>query len=280
MHRLMDFSRFDLIITMKFPSFIINHKNQVCYFAHFFRDFYDLWKENPNNNKINFKIMRYLIKKIDKMGLENTKKVYAYSKLIQEHLKEENIESELLYCPPIEENFKSKKYDYILSSSILDDKRKRISLLIEAMKYIKEDIELLIVGDGPHREELIRLAKDDKRIIFLGYKSPKEMIEIYSNALCTCLVSYKEDYGLVTVESMKSKKPVITCTDSGGPLEFVEHEKSGLISEPDPLKIAENINRLIKNKNLAKKLGKEGYKKVGDISWKNLINKLIKDKIL
>jgi len=280
MHRLIDLSRFDLVITLKFPSFFISHKNHVCYFAHFYRDFYDLWKENPNNKKITFRIMRYIIKKTDYVGLKNTKKIYAYSKFIQEHLKEEQIESELLYCPPIEENFKSKRYDYILSSSILDDNRKRISLLIKAMNYVKSNTKLLIVGDGPHKEELMKLAKEDKRIIFLGYKSPKDMIKIYSNSLCTCLVSYKEDYGLVTIESMKSKKPVITCIDSGGPLEFVEHEKSGLISEPNPLKISENMNRLIKDKDFAKKLGENGYERVKNISWKNLINKLIDDKIL
>ena len=143
------------------------------------------------------------------------------------------------------------------------------------MKYIKEDIKLIIAGTGPHEKELKELSKNDPRIIFIGYKSPKELIDIYANALCTCLVSYKEDYGLVTIESMKSKKPVITCKDSGGPLEFVTHNETGLIANPNPESIANQLSILIKDKDKAKKFGNNAYNKIIDINWKNTINQII-----
>jgi len=279
-HRLIDLSNYDLVISLKFPSYMIKHNNHICYFAHFYRQFYDLWDQLPDIGKnLNTKTTKQIIKFLDKKALNKTKKVYSYSKFIQARLKDENINSELIYCPPPEENFTCNNYDYILSTSILNEERKRISLLIRAMQYIKEDIKLLIVGSGPHEDYLKTLAKNDKRIIFLGYKSPKELIEIYSNALCTCLVSYKEDYGLVTIESMKSKKPVITCSDSGSPLEFVEHNQTGLIAEPNPKSIANQLLILIKDKQKAKRMGNQAFKKVKDINWKETIKKLVTDNI-
>ena len=282
MHRLMDFSNFDLVISLKFPSFIIKHNNHICYFAHFYRQFYDLWpiyKKIIKNHskKLYFQtiLTKGIIKLLDKRAFKKIKRVYSYSKFIQSRLKNENINSKLIYCPPPEENFSCNNYDYILSTSILNDERKRISLLIKAMRHIKNDTKLLIAGSGPHEKKLKELAKDDSRIIFLGYKTPKELIDIYSNALCTCLVSYKEDYGLVTIESMKSKKPVITCYDSGGPLEFVEHNKTGLISNPNTKDIAKNLEILINNKKRAKDMGEKGFEKVKDIIWKETIQKLV-----
>jgi glycosyltransferase involved in cell wall biosynthesis len=277
-HGAMNLSNFDMVISSKFPSYMIKHHNHICYFAHFYRQFYDFW---PQQEKYLQTILtRKLIKFLDKKGLKKTKRIIAYSKFIQKRLRNENIESELIYCPPIEEDFKCRKYDYILSTSILDDNRKRISLLIKAMKFIEEDIKLIIAGTGPHEAKLKKLAKGDSRIIFVGYKSPRELIDYYANALCTCLVSYKEDYGLVTIESMKSKKPVITCKDSGGPLEFVTHNETGLIADSTPESIAQQLSVLIKDKDKAKRLGKNAEEKVREINWKDAINKIIGTKDL
>ncbi|MBD3252211.1 glycosyltransferase [Candidatus Pacearchaeota archaeon] len=275
LHRMIDLSGFDMVISLKFPSFSVKHKNHICYFAHFFRQFYDLWPEFSKNANILTKLTRITIKSIDKKAFKKIKKVYSYSEFIKSRLKESGIDSELIYCPPVIEDYKTGNYEYILSTSILNNDRKRISLLIKAMDHIKEDINLIIVGDGPHKDMLQNLAKNNPRIIFLGYQSPKKLVNLYSNALCTCLVSYREDYGLVTIESMKSKKPVITCVDSGGPLEFVEHGKTGLISNPNPKEIAENIEFLIENRDVAKNMGEKAYEKVKNITWKNLINKMI-----
>ena len=74
---------------------------------------------------------------------------------------------------------------------------------------------------------------------------------------------------------MKSKKPVITCIDSGGPLEFVDQGITGLISEPTPESIANNLSIFINDKNKAKKYGINAFNSVKEIKWENVINKLI-----
>lgn len=275
-----DFSEYDLVISSKYPSYVIRHKDHICFFAHRFRQFYDWWPDYKKSiqgygNKAITYGARLLIKKIDSHFLKKAKKIYAYSKFLKARLEQSGIKSELLYAPSPIEKFGQGMYDYILSPSILDDSRKRISLIIEAMKHIKGRIKLKIAGDGPHRKMLRELAKKDKRIEFLGFQNSENLAKLYANALCVPFVSYLEDYGLVTIEAMKSKKPVITCKDSGGPLEFVQHNKTGLISEPNPKEIASKINYLINNPQEARRMGREGYKIVKDITWKNTIRKLL-----
>ena len=74
---------------------------------------------------------------------------------------------------------------------------------------------------------------------------------------------------------MKSKKPVITCKDSGGPLEFVTHNETGLIANPNPESIARNLKILINNKKKAKNMGEKGFEKIKNITWKETIPKII-----
>ncbi len=44
---------------------------------------------------------------------------------------------------------------------------------------------------------------------------------------------FDEDFGYVTLEAFLARKPVVTCTDSGGPNEFVVDGVNGYVCEPD-----------------------------------------------
>ena len=61
---------------------------------------------------------------------------------------------------------------------------------------------------------------------------------------------------------MQAAKPVITCTDSGGPLEFVDHNETGFIVSPCAQEIAEVIDLLSSNSNVAKRFGNFRFRKV------------------
>ena len=71
---------------------------------------------------------------------------------------------------------------------------------------------------------------------------------------CTSGV-YDEDYGYATLEAFFSGKPVITHTDSGGPLEFVTHQHNGLITEPDAVSLGNAIRLLPKVRLAQRKWG-------------------------
>jgi len=121
----------------------------------------------------------------------------------------------------------------------------------------------------------MELANGDERIEFLGFVTENELVDLYADALAILFVPRDEDYGYITIEGMMSAKPVITTSDSGGPLEFISDSYTGFIVAPDPEQIAEKINYLVENIGEAKKMGLLAHKEVKKISWSNFAAKLI-----
>jgi len=76
---------------------------------------------------------------------------------------------------------------------------------------------------------------------------------------------------------MLTAKPVITCTDSGGPLELVEHEGTGLIVAPEPAAVAAAIDRLYDDSALVVALGQAGRRRYREleISWERIVARLL-----
>ena len=113
------------------------------------------------------------------------------------------------------------------------------------------------------------------RIVFAGSVDEQALIDLYKGALAVIYSPFDEDYGYVTLESFLSHKPVITTTDAGGPLEFVEHEASGFICEPTAEALAAAVNRLAADKGLAARLGDAGYDRARLVTWDGVIEKLV-----
>ena len=111
-------------------------------------------------------------------------------------------------------------------------KRKRVDILVKS--FLEADIEnsrLLIGGNGLELENLKKLAKNDKRIEFLGFVSDKEMNTFYNSLDVFVFPSLVEGYGMPIVEAMACGKPVITLEDSYIPLDlknktFVTNKKN------------------------------------------------------
>jgi glycosyltransferase involved in cell wall biosynthesis len=100
------------------------------------------------------------------------------------------------------------------------------------MSHVDKPIRLVMVGEGTQRtrtEELAESLGVVDRIEFAGSLDERGTGDLYKGALAVVYCPFDEDYGYVTLESFLSHKPVITTTDAGGPLEFVEHETSGLV---------------------------------------------------
>lgn len=157
--------------------------------------------------------------------------------------------------------------DFLFTASRLDG-AKRVHLLIEAMKFVDSDIPLLIGGSGPDEERLRELASEDSRIRFLGRLTEAELVYHYANALAVPFVPYDEDYGLITIEAMKSKKPVITTHDAGGVNEFVRDGETGFSVAPEPRAIAAAIQRMAENRVETQRMGENAEKAVATICWK------------
>lgn len=184
------------------------------------------------------------------------------------------VRAQHVYPPSFLPRFRTGSYDYLFTVSRLDNP-KRIDLMIQAMLYVKAPVRLKIAGTGPEEGRLRKLAVQDERIEFLGFVNDAELVDLYADALAVLYLPYDEDYGLVTIEAMQSRKPVITCIDSGGTNEFVQNGQTGFSVEPDPQKIAEKIEFLLNNTGEAKQMGDNGYQAVKDITWQNTIAQLL-----
>jgi glycosyltransferase involved in cell wall biosynthesis len=180
---------------------------------------------------------------------------------------------QVLNSPSPLSGFKNLGARYLFTVARLDP-AKRIDLIIKSMLLARTRLPLKIAGTGPEKERLIQLARGDKRIEFLGFVRDDELVELYGGSLAVVYVPYEEDYGLVTIEAMMSRKPVITCVDSGGPLEFVRDSETGLIASCDPKDIGAKIDLLAADPDRARNMGEKGYERVHHISWQHTTNML------
>jgi glycosyltransferase involved in cell wall biosynthesis len=89
---------------------------------------------------------------------------------------------------------------------------------------------------------------------------------------------YDEDsYGYPTLEAHHAGKAVITTTDAGGTRELIEDARNGFVTPPDPEAIAEAMDRLYTDTQLAEKMGAAGIEQIGAlrISWPTVIEGLL-----
>jgi glycosyltransferase involved in cell wall biosynthesis len=275
-------NKIDLVIGTKFPSYAIEHDNKVIWLMHQFREAYDLCdnKDYAGLNTIpGGSSTRNKIEELDNKLIPEAKAIYTISKNVTNRLKKFNgIDSIPLYHPPMHVGkYESQNYDnYILSVGRLDMK-KRVDLLIKALPYCDKSVKAYIAGRGTEQDKLKKLAHDLKvedRVKFLGFVKDEDLIKLYANAFAVYFAPVDEDYGYITLEALLSKKPVVTCSDSGGVLEFVEDKKSAYVTEADEVEIGDKINILFQNKAQCKEMGQYGYNNVKNICWDDVIDKL------
>lgn len=280
-----DFNNFngyeiDKVIVLQFPAYYVRHQDKVLWLMHQHRAVYDSYDSENASNEL--KRLKDKIHQLDTVELKKYKTIYTMSKNVSLRLKKYNdIYSIPLYHPPYGEGrfYCEEPYDYIFYPSRLES-HKRQDLLIKAMKFTKTPVKALIVGVGGQAKRYQQLIEDlglSHRVKLIGFISEDEKYTLYARSLAIFFGPLDEDYGYVTLEAMLSSKPVITCTNSGGPLEFVLDGETGIISEPHPEAIGKVIDRLYMNKTHSAEMGKRAlahYQEMG-ISWKNVLEKFI-----
>src|SRR5262249_25806977 len=156
---------------------------------------------------------------------------------------------------------------------------KRIDLLIRALaEPAARGVRVVIAGEGEARGDLEHAAAQlgvAGRIQFIGRVSDDEVLAHFARCRAVCFTPFAEDYGLVTVEAFASRKPVVVCSDSGGPTEIVRDEVTGLICEPTPPALALALARLADDAAFAERLGTRAAEQAAAMSWAEAIAKLV-----
>lgn len=278
----------DLCIGMKFPAYFMPHPNKVIWALHQHRQVYDLFDTQYSSikNDVRGRELKKIVTNADNKYIREAKRVYANSYNVAARMKKyNNIDSTPLYhpCPDMEKFYCGESEDYVLMPSRIND-TKRQKLAVEALAKTKSDIKLYLVGraDNPvvleDLKKCISEMKIENRVKFFDFVSQEEKFKLYANARAVLFVPVDEDYGYITLEAMASSKPVITAKDSGGPLEFVEDDKTGFICDPTPESVAEAIDKVAKSQKMSIEYGIAGKTRIDEmnINWDYVVKELTK----
>jgi len=92
------------------------------------------------------------------------------------------------------------------------EKYKNIHLAIRAMPYLPEDYQLVVIGEGPYRKQLKKLAINlgvNGRVKFTGRLSNEEIYRWYKTCDLVLNLSDLEAFGLTVIEGLAAGKPVL-----------------------------------------------------------------------
>lgn len=137
--------------------------------------------------------------------------------------------------------------------------QKGVEYLINAKKLMKNDCELVIVGDGPLYNTLKDLTKNMNTIHFLGFRTDIEYLIPDSEFLV--LPSISESFGIVSLEAMACGKPVI-ASNVGGIPELITKDVGLLVEPKNSQDLAEKMDYLLENPDICDTLGKNAIEKV------------------
>jgi glycosyltransferase involved in cell wall biosynthesis len=320
----LDLSGFDAVVSMKFPAWMIHHRNHLLLLTHPLRVLYDLYPStmslevtNPprpvaellelldsapgrrdrlgevldrlDELKLSGKavpdrlldfpgpFLRHIVHWLDGVGLHPTA-MRRYGAISQTVVKRAGYLPKGVECviahPPSGIPMAPPGADegYIFTVSRLEE-HKRVHLLVEGMRHCgNPDARLLVAGTGPAETELRERAAGDRRIEMLGRVTDERLAELYAHARAVAFVPEDEDYGFITVEAMRCRRPLLTARDSGGPMEFVEHERTGLVIEPTPAAVGAAIEQLTADPVAARRMGEAAARRVELVRWDAIVD--------
>ncbi len=179
-------------------------------------------------------------------------------------------------------------------------RQKGIIHLVNAIKYIDPDTQIVLCAGAPDTPEIAKemedsvaeVKKDRDNVIWIDVMLEKEeVIQLYSHADVFCCPSIYEPFGIINIEAMACETAVVASA-VGGIKEVVVHGETGLLvpleqqteapfepKNPDKFSrdLAAGVNQLISNKELTRKMAKNGRKRVEETFDWTAIAKQVED---
>ena len=167
-------------------------------------------------------------------------------------------------------------------------RQKGIIHLVNAIKYIDPDTQIVLCAGAPDTPEIAKemedrvaeVKKTRANVIWIDEMLPKkEVIELYSHATVFCCPSIYEPFGIINVEAMACKTAVVASA-VGGIKEVVVDGETGILIpleqqqeapfepvNPDKFSrdLAAGINKLIHDKDLREKMAENGRKRAEEV---------------
>lgn len=283
--RMLDFTRFndrvvDCVICTKYPSWAVKHPNKALWLIHQHRQAYDLhgtalseFGPETASNAIRDRLIE-----IDRIGIGECRRRFAISRNVSDRLRRFNgIDAAPLYPPVPRSGLAPERYDPFILSVARLDASKRVDRAIDAMRFASSDLRLEIVGDGPdldRLQEFVIASGLMRRVAFHGRVSDDDLRRLYNTCRAVYYAPIDEDYGYTTVEALTAGKPVITAPDSGGVLEWVIDEVTGVVTSLDPVALSRAFDRFA-DEELARQLGGPAPQLTARLNWDAVVEALV-----
>ena len=145
-------------------------------------------------------------------------------------------------------------------------RRKGYDYLLHALAQIERaDLKLIILGEGPERENLQKIIKEkglESRVIMPGTVSEKRKFQYLNCADIYVLSSVHEGFGIVLQEAMQAGLPIVS-TNYGGQTDIIQENENGLLVEPcSAAALAGAMIRLTDNRELMEQMKQNNLRKV------------------
>ncbi|MFC1625956.1 glycosyltransferase family 4 protein [Patescibacteria group bacterium] len=162
------------------------------------------------------------------------------------------------------------------------DPQKRFDFVILALeKVLKINKKLKLIIPGPftqHTKNLINLAKRmgiEQNVKFIGKVTESKLQNLYKKAYLYCYPSPEEDFGLGPLEAGGWGVPTVAWRNAGPTVTVVDGTTGYLAKPYDINDYAKKILKLLNNKKLRDKMGKNAYKRTKDLfSWEKHVDTL------
>lgn len=183
------------------------------------------------------------------------------------------VDTEVFY-PSVKEE--SDEFKILFVSRLIE--RKGLQFIIPQLKKIQDSTEksvkLIVVGDGPYRETLERIAEENHvsdMVEFVGQKGKEEIVPFYQNADLFILPSSKEGMPNVVLEAMACGLPIIMTPCEGSAELICENGYKAERKE-----FADYIIKLIGDNEMRKEMSINSNKRVKNFfSWKHIVNEYL-----
>lgn len=217
--------------------------------------------------------------------IENNPKLTKKSESVWNGVETKNIQSyTTAELQEVRENFFfSSKEEIVISLVGRINSWKGQQLLLKSFNQLVNkynSIKLVYLGSAPPNQEIFE-TELKKQISEFGLENKvvvipfQKEIEKFWNAIDIAVVpsTEPEPFGMVVIEAMLAKKPVI-ASNHGGPTEIVVHNETGLLFEPNNYKsLSDALEKLITDKQLRKRYGENGFNRVNiTFSLENHVN--------
>jgi glycosyltransferase involved in cell wall biosynthesis len=144
---------------------------------------------------------------------------------------------------------------------------KGVHVLVNAIPKVlrKANAKFIIVGNGYMKEQLSNIVKSmgvAHKVMFTGFVDDETLRKLQNCADVSVVPSLFEPFGIVALEAMAAKSPIIV-SDTGGLSEIVEHDITGVKVYPEnPDSLAWGITKVLLDENYANWIKSNAYKKI------------------